>query len=102
MVIFRNTRQFPFWVVMIIPVLAYFTSFCTFPLEIMSGRLSPSDMWLSVSSQRGLAHSGISTSFVTMEQLVQQRYQFHCALLLDVPLLKYLDDDSNLRSTPLL
>lgn len=100
MVIFRNTRQFPFWVVMIIPVLAYLTSFCTFLLEVM--RLSPSNMWPSISSQPGLAHSGISTSAVTMEQLVQQRYQFHRALFLDVALLEYIDDGSNLRSTPLL
>ena len=33
LVIFRNTRQFPLWMVMLIPVLAYLTSFCTFPLD---------------------------------------------------------------------
>jgi hypothetical protein len=56
--------------------------------------------YLPISVKRGMARSGISTSFLTVEQ--RGRYQFHCALLLDVALLKYLDDVGNLRSAPLL
>ena len=48
LVIFRNTRLFPLWVVMIIPVLAYFTSFCM--LSFTSGRLSLSNVWRSALS----------------------------------------------------
>ena len=56
----------------------------------------------TISAQHCLARSGISASFVTMVTFVQQRYQFHRSLLLDVAFLKYHDDGSNLLSAPLL
>jgi hypothetical protein len=42
LVIFRSSSQFPFWVVMLLPILGYMGSFCTFPLR--SGGLSLSDI----------------------------------------------------------
>jgi hypothetical protein len=54
--------------------------------------------YLLISARRGLAGSDIITSRFTMEK--RQRYQFHCALLLDVTLFEYRDDDSNLRAAP--
>jgi len=73
--------------------------FVRFNLALRDFRCLLSD-YLLASAQRGLAHSDISPRFYTVED-TRRYYQLHYALLLDVARLKYLHDDSNLRSAGL-
>jgi len=50
LVIFRNTRQFPLWVVMLIPVLAYMTSFSLSVVWLVQVSAPTSSPWSSLSN----------------------------------------------------